>query len=183
MIEVKAKLMNVKISPKKMRLVANAIRGLDAPVAVLRLQHFNQKSAPLILKTLKSAIANAEHNKELASGDLFIKKIIVNEGVALKRWKPAAMGSAHAFKKQFSHLEIVLSLKKGVAEPKIKAVKKEDKPQIETVTKDQATGESKIMKKDNKAGRQDLRRAAKPYNQAANVNKGGQSRPAVRGDK
>jgi len=114
MTEVKAQLRHVRISSRKMRLVASAIRGLSVLEAERRLIMLSQRSAPLILKTLRSAVANAKHNADLKVEDLFIKTIIVNQGVALKRIRPAAMGAAHGYKKHAAHLEIIIATKPAV---------------------------------------------------------------------
>ncbi len=147
MIEVKAKLKHVRISPKKMRLVANSIRGLDVLSALDRLKVVFKKSSPVFAKLLISAIANAKDIYNIKEEDLKIKSIVVNKGVSLSRWKPAAFGRAHPFKKHASHLDIVLTVKKGV---KIDKKIKDDK-EIETVDltkkkKDSAKKESKKVK-------------------------------------
>jgi large subunit ribosomal protein L22 len=113
MTEIKAQLRHVRVSSRKMRLVANAIKGLPVHEAERRLMMLTQRSAPLVLKTLRSAVANARHNAELKAEDLFVKTIIVNQGVALKRIRPAAMGAAHGYKKHAAHLEITLGVKQA----------------------------------------------------------------------
>jgi len=113
-MEVSAYLKNARVSPKKMRLVADAVRGLAVVEALRRLALMRVKSAGIVAKTLKSAIANANHNHELDIKDLFVKKIIVNEGLDYKRFKPAAMGAAHQFKKRGSHLSVTVAVKEGV---------------------------------------------------------------------
>lgn len=114
MVESKAKLKHIRISPKKMRLVADAIRGLDVETALSRLTVLFKRSAPVIEKLLKSAAANAADRYDLKEADLKIKSIVVNKGMDLKRWKPAAFGRAHPFRKHSSHVEIVLEAKEGV---------------------------------------------------------------------
>ena len=118
MMEVKARLRHVRISPKKMRLVANAIKGMEVLQAIVRLQFIRRNSAPILLKLLKSAVANAKHNNALDVENLVVKQIIVNKGVDLKRSRPAAFGSAHPFHKHSAHVDLTLGLKAGVAEPK-----------------------------------------------------------------
>ncbi len=129
MAEVKAKLKQVGISPKKMRLVADVISGLDVVSALDKLPVVFKKSAPIMIKLLKSAAANAEDRFDLKPEDLTIKSIIVNKGMDLKRWRPAAFGRAHPYSKHFSHVEIVLESKEGV---KVTAKAKETK-EVETV--------------------------------------------------
>ncbi|MFH0874254.1 MAG: 50S ribosomal protein L22 [Candidatus Komeilibacteria bacterium] len=141
MIEVRAHLKHARISSRKMRLVADMIRGLPAGEAVRRLQLVNKRAAPLVLTTLKSAMANAANNANLQPDTMIIKKIVVNQGVALKRFRPAAMGAAHQYKKHGSHLEIVLTAaiapqesSKKVAEPAKEATVK-TKPVAKKVVK------------------------------------------------
>jgi large subunit ribosomal protein L22 len=129
MVESKAKLKNLRISSKKVRLVADAIRGLDVVSALAKLPIVFKKSSPVIEKLLKSAVANAIDKHGVKEEDLKIKSIIVNKAMDLKRWKPAAFGRAHPFRKASSHIEIVLETKEGV---KV-AAKKKVKEEIETV--------------------------------------------------
>lgn len=107
-MEVKAISRFVKVSPRKVRLVANRIKGL-APQKVIETLKVVQKAAGLpIVKTLKSALYNATNNFKLSSDNLRIKKILVNEGGALKRFHPAARGRAHPYKKRMSHITVIL---------------------------------------------------------------------------
>lgn len=147
MIEVKAKLRHIKISQKKMRLVVDVIRGLDVEVALEKLQTTFKKSSPVIEKLLKSAVANAMDRYEVTAKDLVVKSVIVNKGMDLKRWKPAAFGRAHPLRKHSCHVEIVLASKEGV-----KATAKEKKvANVETVdltkTKDDKKKDVKGIKK------------------------------------
>ena len=111
------------MSPKKVRLVADAIRGLGAAEALVRLRFMQKASSPILAKLVKSAMANAQHNNNVSPDSLMIKRIVVNEGVALKRWRPAAFGSAHQFKKRSTHVDLVLGLKPGIADPSEKKSK------------------------------------------------------------
>lgn len=113
MIEVKAKLFNVNISAKKMRLVADTVRGKNIEKAQSILTVLPKRSAPVLLKLLRSAMANAQDRYELNADDLMVKSVMVNEGVATKRWKPSAFGRAHAFKKHSCQVILVLTLKTG----------------------------------------------------------------------
>lgn len=114
-MEIKAKLKHLRIAPKKVRLVANLIKGLPVLEAEQQLQFCRKISALPLSKLLKSAIANAVNNNHLAKEDLYVKSLIVNEGFALKRWKPRAMGRANMIKKRASHVSLVL-----IAKPKKK---------------------------------------------------------------
>ena len=108
-MEVKAYTKYARMSPLKVRKVARAIQGRNAGEALEMLSLIPRKSARLIGKTLKSAIANAENNNNLSSDPLPIKSTIIEEGPAFKRFRPAARGSAHPYKKRTSHIRIVLT--------------------------------------------------------------------------
>lgn len=115
MIEVQAKLKNAQISAKKVRLVADTMRGLDVSKAANRLEVIFKKSSPVLLKLLNSAIANAKDRYEVKEEDLIVKSIVVNMGRSLKRWKPSAFGRAHPFKKHSCSVILTLGLKEGAS--------------------------------------------------------------------
>jgi len=110
-MQVQSKSKYLKISAKKMRLVAVAIKGMDVSHALNYLKFIPRKASPLISKTLRSAIANAEHNFNLDIHNLFIKEIFADEGTMLKRWRARAFGRATPIHKKSSHLTIVLEEK------------------------------------------------------------------------
>ena len=97
------------MSPVKLRLVANLIKKLPVAEALDQLQFINKLAARPVAKLVKSAIANAEHNFELAKDNLFIKEITIGEGPTLKRWLPRAHGRATPLRKRTSHINLVLS--------------------------------------------------------------------------
>jgi large subunit ribosomal protein L22 len=123
-MEVTAKLRYYRQSPRKVRLVANLIRGLDAKPAVAQLQFLNKTAARAIEKLLNSAIANATHNFSLNSDNLYIKSIMVDGGPTLKRWRARAFGRAAAIRKHTSHVTVILN-EKNPTEQIIKSVKTE----------------------------------------------------------
>jgi large subunit ribosomal protein L22 len=108
-MEVFALTRNARMSPKKVREVARTIQGRMANDAVEYLTLIPRKSARLINKTLKSAIANAENNNNLAADSLTVKSAIVENGPVLKRFKAGAKGTAMPRRKKMSHIRIVLS--------------------------------------------------------------------------
>lgn len=108
-MEIRALTKYSRISPKKVRDITRVIQGKNAAEAVELLKFIPRKSARMVSKTLKSAIANAENNANLVADSLLVKSAIVNEGPALKRFRPTARGSAHPYKKRMSHIQIVLS--------------------------------------------------------------------------
>jgi large subunit ribosomal protein L22 len=110
-----------KISAFKAREVTRAIQGMPATDALDLLRFTPKKAAGLILKTLKSAIANAENNNQLNSVDLVVKEAVVGEGPTLKRFQPKARGSAGPIRKRTSHISVTLT-------DEIEIVRRSDKP-------------------------------------------------------
>ena len=110
-MEVQALTRNTRMSPKKMREVARQIQGRRVPDAVDLLTLIPRKSARLVLKTLKSAIANAENNPKvnLTADQLTVFRALVENGSALRRYKAGPRGSAMPRRKKMSHIRIVLS--------------------------------------------------------------------------
>jgi large subunit ribosomal protein L22 len=97
------------MSPKKMREVANTIKGRKAAEAYDYLTLIPRKSARLIAKTLKSAMANAENNANLSADSLVVKNAVIEMGPVLKRFKAGARGSAMPRRKKMSHIIVVLT--------------------------------------------------------------------------
>ena len=107
-MEVKAHLNFTRMAPRKLRLVADSVRGKDVNEAVKILSFLNKKAAPIIKKLVQSAIANAEQKKSIDLDNLFIKHISVDQGPTLKRYMPRAMGRASEIKKKTSHINLIL---------------------------------------------------------------------------
>ena len=116
-----AKLNDVPTSPQKMRLVADTVRGQEVNHA-LDLLHYSKREASVRLeKLLKSAIANweaknPEQSKELESGNVIVKTIMVDEGRTPKRIRPCPQGRAGRIRKRSNHVTIVLDVKKAAVE-------------------------------------------------------------------
>ena len=108
-MEVQALTRYARMSPKKMRDISRIIQGRKAAEAVDYLNLIPRKSAKLIAKTLKSAIANAENNNNLSADSLTIKFALIENGPVLKRFKAGARGTAMPRRKKMSHIRIVLS--------------------------------------------------------------------------
>jgi large subunit ribosomal protein L22 len=108
-MEVQALTRYAHMSPKKMREVSRIIQGRKAAAAVDYLALIPRKSARLIAKTLRSAIANAENNNNLSADSLTIKFALIENGPVLKRFKAGAKGTAKPRVKRMSHIRIVLS--------------------------------------------------------------------------
>ncbi|MCD8502106.1 MAG: 50S ribosomal protein L22 [Bacillaceae bacterium] len=111
-MEAKAVAKQVRIAPRKVRLVVDLIRGKGVGEAISILRHTPKKASPVVEKLLNSAIANAEHNYEMEPDNLVVSKVFVDEGVTLKRFRPRAMGRASRINKRTSHITLVLTEKK-----------------------------------------------------------------------
>jgi len=126
------------MAPRKVRLIVDLVRGLTVAEAEKRLQ-FQPKAAALpVLKLLRSAVANAEHNFKLDADQLFIKTITADGGPALKRMRPRAMGRGVTIKKRTTHVNIVLSDEKAAPAKKARAVRPEKKTAAKSAAKAQA---------------------------------------------
>jgi len=110
-MDVKASVKTVRIPPRKARLVLDVIRGKDVKEATAILKFMPNYAATVIGKVLKSAIANAENNHQLAGDKLFIKACYADEGVVLKRFMPRAKGSATSIFKRTSHITLIVAEK------------------------------------------------------------------------
>lgn len=108
-MEVRAITRNVRMSARKVREVTRQIQGLPALHAEAVLSMVPRKSARLVAKTLKSAIANAENNAELRKEFLLVKEAVAGAGTTLKRFTPKARGSAGPIRKRTCQIRIVLS--------------------------------------------------------------------------
>ena len=107
-MEAKAVAHYIRVSPLKARQVADLIRGKAIKEAIGILKYTNKKSAPLIDKVLKSAVANAEHNFDMNSDDLYVSQIMIDVGPTLKRMQPRAYGRADVRRHRTSHITVVL---------------------------------------------------------------------------
>lgn len=113
-MEITAKLNKLRIAPRKMRLLADLIRGKQAQRARALLELDLKRGALPLKKLLDSAIANAKNNFHLDEKSLVIYKIMVDEGVKLKRWRARARGRANRIEKKTSHITIILKEQGGV---------------------------------------------------------------------
>ncbi len=99
------------MSPRKVRLVINTIRGLSVTAAETRLQFLPKLASEPVLKLLRSAIANAEHNFHLKKEDLVVKTITADGGPTISRSRPRAFGRAAPIHKRTTHINLVLATK------------------------------------------------------------------------
>lgn len=120
-MEVRAITKSIRVSPRKMRLVADVIRNMPIEKAYRVLEVTHKRAALVVSKTLKSAVANAVTNANLETTHLYVSEVMVNEAPALKRFHPSTRGRIHPYKKRGSHLTIVLKEKVVVGAPVVKA--------------------------------------------------------------
>lgn len=121
MLLIKAEQRHSRQSPRKVRLAADAIRGMSLQKALAQLSVIETKGSVVLLKVMRQAVANAVNNLGLKVADLEIHEVIVNRGTSYKRFRAASRGRASTLLKPTSHVKIVL---KSTVEPTIKAENK-----------------------------------------------------------
>ena len=110
-MEAKAHVKYARISPRKVKVVCDLIRGKDTKTAKAILDQTPKAAAELMLKLLKSAVSNAENNHDMDPDNLIVSETYANPGPMLKRIRPVGRGRAHRILKRTSHITIVVSEK------------------------------------------------------------------------
>lgn len=110
-MEAKAIVRNVRMTPRKMKLLCDLIRGKDANTAMAIIQNTPKAASEVMAKLLKSAMANAENNFDMNGDDLYVKEAHVAPGPIMKRVRPRAQGRAFRILKRTSHVTVVLAEK------------------------------------------------------------------------
>lgn len=131
--ETVAQLRNIRISPRKIRLVVDLVRGMNALKAIEQLGFYRKDAALPIKKLIESGIANAAHNQQVKKETLILARATVDEGATLKRWMPRAMGRATPIRKRAAHVKIVLvgeAADKKETRNKLQETKKEEKADV-----------------------------------------------------
>jgi len=108
---MKVKLSKIRITPKKLNLIADLVRNKKVDKALETLKFLPKKGAKYLYKAIQSAKSNAENNLKQSSSDLYIKEIIVNKGPVYKRIMPVSRGRAHRILKRTSNVIINLEVK------------------------------------------------------------------------
>jgi len=139
-MKVNAKLRYLRIAPRKVRLVADLIRGKKAQDALILLDFCLKRAALPLKKLLQSALANAKNNFQLDEKNLWISEIRVDEAPKLKRWRARARGRAMQIQKKASHITLVLS---PLKEEKGEIKKRDEKKVKATPGEGKKTEESK----------------------------------------
>lgn len=120
-MSVTSELRSVRISPRKVGVVAALVRGRTVSDAVTILEHTPRRAAKAVKKAVVSAKANATHNHNYKGDSLFISKISVNAGPRYKRYRPAARGRANRYQHKTSHIFVMVDGEQRWAKPKAKA--------------------------------------------------------------
>ena len=106
----------IRISPYKVRVVLDIVRGLSVNEALAVLEATPKAGSEIVSKLIKSATANAEHNQGMDRGDLYVAECFANGGTSLKRMQPVSKGRGHAILKRTSHITVILDVKKAEGE-------------------------------------------------------------------
>ena len=131
----------IRMSPRKVRLVTNLIKGMTVDVARTQL-HFLPKAAVLpVLKLLNSAVANATNNFKLEESNLMVKSATTDGGPTLKRWRARAMGRAAPIRKRTSHITIILT---EIIPSAPKTVPKKEEPKVAAPVTTEAKADAKL---------------------------------------
>ncbi len=109
--EARAIAKNVRITPRKARLVMDLVRGKDVKEALGILSNVNRAASEPVMKLIKSAAANATNNFGMDADSLYIAEIWANDGLRMKRYLPRAKGSASGLVKRNSHLYVVVKMR------------------------------------------------------------------------
>ena len=107
-MEAKAIAKYIRMSPQKVRLVVDLVRGKKVEEARQILQFTRKYAAGPVSKVLNSALANAKQNPNIDENILYVKEVLVDQGPSLKRWRARAQGRAASIKKRMSHITVVL---------------------------------------------------------------------------
>lgn len=140
---MKAFLKNYRQSPRKVRLVANLVKGKKVALAMSELDFLSKRAGEPIKKVIKSAINNAKHNFNVEEGDLYVKNVTVNKGNVMKRFQPMSRGRAFQIKKKMSHIQVELAVKGD----KTKDVVLEKPAKKKLIKKEVTKVEKKVEKK------------------------------------
>lgn len=135
-------------SPRKVRLVADAVRKLPLEKALQQLAVIERRASVVVAKVIRQALANAKHNHRLEANQVELKNIIVNAGPTYKRWQAASRGRANSVYKRTSHIRVILE------------TKKEEKP-VQVETKAEVKADKKVAPKAEKTTKKVVKKAKK----------------------
>ena len=139
--KVNAKLKNLRISPRKVRVSADMVRGCDVKEAFFRLENTVKKANEPVRKLIESAVANAKNNFNMDTEGLIVSDIQVGEGITLKRWMTRAYGRATQILKRSSHVYLTLEGEKSESKP-VEKEKNSKKPKNKVIDKTEGSEET-----------------------------------------
>lgn len=108
-MEVRAVAKYMRVSPQKVRMLVDAVKGKPVETGLTSLKFMPQKAARIVEKVLRSAVANADQNPDIDVDSLLIRNITVDGGPTLKRWRPRARGRATRILKRTAHITVTLA--------------------------------------------------------------------------
>ena len=108
---MKAYWKNIRISPKKLRVVAEVLKTRDATWALNFLKFAPKKWADILYKVLHSAVSNAVNNNSQDAANLYIDQLVITKGIVYKRWQPISRGRMHPILKRTSNIRLELQVK------------------------------------------------------------------------
>ncbi len=151
-MEFTSKARYVRVSPQKVRLVLGLIKGKRVETALNTLAFTNKGIAPLVLKTLRSAVENAnylsaEKGLDVDLDNLYVKNAIANEGPRMKRIRPAPMGRAYRYQRRMAHIEIALAEKNPAGASTEATAPAAKKPAVKKVAAKKAPAKKAAAKK------------------------------------
>jgi large subunit ribosomal protein L22 len=153
-MKVSAKLKNLRIAPRKVRLTSGLIKGMDVTEALSQLETHVKRSNPYMQKLLESAISNGGNNFGLDKNNLYVFDVIVNAGSTLKRWMPKAYGRAGQILKRTSKIEIILDERvEGKGRKSKEQMEKEKQSRAEERKKAEKAASKEIEEKEKKPAR------------------------------
>ena len=156
---ITAKLLYLRIAPRKVRIVADLVRRKSVEEAQTILNFTTKKAAPILLKLLKQAVSNAKDGFQLEEKNLYISKILIDEGPKYKRWRPRSRGMAAPIQKKTSHVTIMLD--EIVKKPKkAKRIKKADETRPQSAEKKEVREIPKVEKPKLKPEREERKPVA-----------------------
>ena len=143
-MEVSATAKYVRVQPRKVRIVADEVKGMPAVLAIHKLRYQTSKGAFELRRVLTSAIANAAENNNLSAEGLKIARIEVNEGPRIKRIQARSMGRANRIVKKTSHITVVVEVYEPAAEVKPHGTKAKPRPTFGPVKATKKKAEAKV---------------------------------------
>jgi large subunit ribosomal protein L22 len=149
-MEIKASINDLRMSPRKVRLVIDLVRKMPVDKALAQLKFTNKKATDPVIKMIESAIANGVNTYGVDRNNLFIKEIRSDEGTTLKRWMPKAHGRATVIRKRGAHVQVLLGVLVDSGKHEKKVVKAEAPVKLEDLSKE-AEKQTKTSKKTSKS--------------------------------